>query len=303
MGSTVKDALDSARSRLAAPGDSARAEAEELVSRLLGLGRADLHLQAARLLSPDEWRRLDSWLRRRERGEPLQYVTGRAAFRDLDLAVDASVLIPRPETEVLVGEVLAVLQARREWSRPRVLDLGTGSGAIAIAVATEWPAATVTATDASERALTVARANAAACGVGDRVGFLHGPWFEPLPADERFELIVSNPPYIAEGERDLLPVDVRDYEPPEALFSGASGLEALREIVEEAPRHLVAGGLLALELAEMRAHQVAAWLEGARDWERARLVDDLAGRPRVLLAERSRGPAIAPAQWGEERRE
>jgi release factor glutamine methyltransferase len=155
----------------------------------------------------------------------------------------------------------------------------------------------VTATDASEAALTMARANAEASGLGRRVDFLHGDWFDALDPDDRFEAVVSNPPYIATGERDALAASVREFEPESALFSGATGLEALREIVDEAPRHLVGGGLLALELAEMRAREVAGWLEGARDWQGVTLLDDLAGRPRVLLARRQSGPAIAPAQW------
>ena len=302
MHPSLDEALKSAASRLAGLTDSPRAEAEELLGRLLGLRRAELYLQGARELEPDEWRRLDAWLSRRGSGVPVQYVTGRAAFRGLDLAVDPAVLIPRPETEGLVEAVLGVLRVEsRHWPAPRVLDLGTGSGAIALSVAAEWPSATVTATDLSDAALAVAQANAAACGLAERVQFLRGDWFEPLPADERFEVIVSNPPYIAEGERDALHAQVREFEPERALFAGATGLEALREIVEEAPRHLVAEGLLALELAEMRAREVAGWLEGARDWQGVTLLDDLAGRPRVLLARRQSGPAIAPAQWNEER--
>ncbi len=302
MRATLDEALKSAASRLAGAGPSPVAEAEELLGRLLGLARAELYLQRTRALSADEWRRLDGWLARRARGEPVQYITGRAAFRGLDLVVNPAVLIPRPETEGLVEAVLGVLREElARWPKPGVLDLGTGSGAVALALAAEWPEAAVTATDASDEALAVARTNAAACGLADRVQFLHGDWFEPLAADERFEVIVSNPPYIAAGERESLPWEVREFEPEEALFAGVSGLEALREIVEEAPRHLVAGGLLALELAEMRAREVAAWLEGARDWQRVTLRDDLAGRPRVLLARRQSGPAIAPAQWSEER--
>ena len=281
--------------------DSPQAEAEELLGRLLGLGRAELYLQRSRVLDAEQWRRLDRWLARRARGEPVQYITGRAAFRGLDLAVGPAALIPRPETEGLVEAVLAVLRDElARWREPRVLDLGTGSGAIALAIADEWPAAIVTATDASDEALALARANAAACGVAGRVRLLHGDWFEPIAADERFEVIVSNPPYIALGERDLLARQVRDFEPDQALYSGETGLDALREIVDEAPRHLVGGGLLALELAEMRAREVAVWLEGARDWQGVTLIDDLAGRPRALLARRQRGPAIAPAQWTEE---
>jgi release factor glutamine methyltransferase len=301
MHATLAEALASAASRLEGAGASPLAEAEELLGRLLGLARAELYLQRTRALTADEWRRLDGWLSRRVRGEPVQYITGRAAFRGLDLAVSPAVLIPRPETEGLVEAVLGVLSVERaRWPRPRVLDLGTGSGAVALAIAAEWPEAAVTATDASEEALAVARANAEACAVADRVQLRHGDWFEPLAADERFEVIVSNPPYIATGESESLPADVRDFEPERALFSGTSGLEALREIVDEAPRHLVTEGLLALELAETRAPEVAAWLSGAYDWEEIRLIDDLAGRPRVLLARRQRGPAIAPAQWGEQ---
>ena len=211
-------------------------------------------------------------------------------------------LIPRPETEGLVEAVLDALQAGRErWPQPRVLDMGTGSGAIALSIAQEWPLATVFASDASEAALALARVNAATLGLSDRVHFLYGDWYDAVGADERFEVIVSNPPYIAEAEAAQLPADVREWEPHAALFGGADGLEDLREIIEDAPRHLVAGGVLALELAESRAAEVATWLEGAHDWASVQLMDDLSGRPRVLLARRERGPAIAPAQWGEER--
>lgn len=301
MNSTIADALASATSRLGGDGSSPTAEAEELLGRLLGLARADLYLQRTRRLTAEEGRQLDAWLARRARGEPVQYITGRAAFRGLDLAVSPAVLVPRPETEGLVEAVLGVLRAERaRWPRPRILDLGTGSGAVALAIAAEWPQAMVTATDTSEDALAVASANAAACGLADRVQWRHGIWFEPIVPDERFEVVVSNPPYIATGERDALPPDVREFEPAQALFSGETGLEALREIVDESPRHLVTEGLLALELAESRAREVAAWLTGAYDWEEIRLIEDLAGRPRVLLARRQSGPAIAPAQWGEE---
>jgi release factor glutamine methyltransferase len=131
------------------------------------------------------------------------------------------------------------------------------------------------------------------------VRFERGDWFAAIGPDERFDVVVSNPPYVAEFEWEGLPADVRR-EPRAALVSGEDGLDATREIVDGAPRHLVGGGLLALELAEARAAQVGAWLEGARDWEQVALREDLAGRPRVLLARRARGPAIAPLQWPEE---
>ncbi len=302
MSETIAEALRVALARLASL-PTARADADELVSRLLGVPRAALQFDRGRALSPAQWSRLDEWLARRAAGEPVQYITGRAAFRGIDLAVDPGVLIPRPETEGLVEAVLGVLRDEAaRWREPRVLDLGTGSGAIALAIAAEHGTARVTATDASEPALATARANAAALGLDGRVQFLAGDWLDALGGDDRFEVIVSNPPYIATGEWEALPHDVRAFEPQLALFSGSSGLEDLREIVESAPRNLVAGGWLALELAEARAAEVAGWLDGAHDWSEVRLLDDLAGRPRVLLARRERGPAIAPAQWEEERR-
>jgi release factor glutamine methyltransferase len=301
MSRTAADALAHALERLAAS-HAARADAEELLSRLLGVKRSALYLERARALTPEQEARFEAWLARRARGEPVQYITGRAAFRGIDLAVNPSVLIPRPETEGLVEAVLDVLRAEQaRWPMPRVLDLGTGSGAIALALAAECTRAAVTATDAGDAALDTARANAGALGLAERVRFVRGDWLDAVGGDERFEAIVSNPPYIATGEWEALPAEVRSFEPQHALFSGASGLEALREIVDAAPRHLVADGLLALELAEMRATEVAAWLEGAHDWRSVRLIDDLAGRPRVLLARRERGPAIAPVQWVEER--
>ena len=302
MSPTVADALESTVSRLAGNTPSPRAEAEELLGRLLGLNRPQLYLDRGRALTGEQSARLDAWVSRRLGGEPVQYVTGRAAFRGLDLTVSTAVLIPRTETEQLVEAVIERLRSEAgRWPDPRVLDLGTGSGAIALAIAQEWPRSLVTATDLSPAALEIARANAAALGLAERVRLVAGHWFDAVGPDERFELVVANPPYIATEEAPQLPRDVRDHEPGPALFSGPSGLEALREIVDLAPDHLVAGGWLALELAEMRAHEVAAWLEGDRDWEEIALRDDLAGRPRILLARRQSGPAIAPAQWNEDR--
>ena len=302
MTGTVGDVLRAATRRLGASGFAA-SDAEELLSRLLGVGRGDLRRIDSDELLPDQAARFAAQLARREAGEPIQYITGRAAFRHIDLIVDRRVLVPRPETECLVEAVLEHL-SRGDWTRrpPRVLDLGTGSGCIALAILDEHASAQLTATDASDGALAVARANAHALGLEHRVAFAAGAWLAAVDADERFDVIVSNPPYVAPSEASELPADVRDWEPHAALFAGEGGLADLREIVDEAPRHLLTGGLLALELAESRAGEVAGWLEGARDWRDVELRDDLAGRPRLLLARRERGPAIAPAQWGEEGR-
>ncbi len=305
MGESVRAAV--ARAAGALGGEAARHEAEELVGRLLGLARAELVLQGERELGAEQAARLDRWIARRRAGEPLQYVTGRAAFRGLDLEVTPAVLIPRPETEVLVEEVLRALQEERaRWPRPAVLDLGTGSGCVALAIAHEFAGADVWGTDVSGAALDLAARNAARLGLADRVRWLQGDWFQALATaeaqaggvPERFEVVVANPPYIATGEWDALPREVREHEPAEALFSGSSGFEDLRELVDLAPEVLAPDGLLALEVAEMRALEVRDWLDSAREWRGARLVDDLAGRPRVLLARRAPSAANTPAGWG-----
>ncbi len=304
MDETVGVALG--RARGAVKGESSRHEADELVSRLLGVKRPDLMLRRDEALTPEQSATLDAWLARRRAGEPLQYITGRAAFRGLDLEVNPCVLVPRPETEVLVEEVLRVLRKERgRWPHPQVLDLGAGSGCVALAIAQEFPEAELWGVDLSPQALEVAAGNAARLGLADRVRWLEGDWFEGLStaealaagAPERFEVVVANPPYIATAEWDSLPRDVREHEPARALFSGPTGLEALREVVDAAPERLVAAGLLALELAEARASEVYAWLEGGREWNTVRLVDDLAGRPRVLLARRASVAANTPGGW------
>ena len=295
---TVREAIRRVMGRLE---ESRGPEAEELVSRLLGVSRLDLHLDPRRALSTAQQSLLESWVDRRLAGEPVQYITGLAAFRDLDLIVTPDVLVPRPETEGLVEQVLAVLHEERgRWPRPRVLDLGTGSGAIALAIAAEWPSAVVTATDVSRGALAIARRNAESLDLADRVRFLEGEWFEPVGREERFEVVISNPPYISERERASLPREVRDYEPDLSLFSGENGLTALWAIVETAPAYLEEDGLLALELAEARAVEVLSWFREGDSWRSAEVVKDLGGRPRVLVARRGddREPARRPPEGG-----
>jgi release factor glutamine methyltransferase len=295
MSRTIGRALEAARARLGAS-PAKRPDIEELVSRLAGVSRAQVHLLRDRGLTEAQWATLEAWLERRAAGEPVQYVTGRAAFRGIDLAVDPGVLVPRPETEGLVEVVIAVLREEApRWPAPRVLDLGTGSGAIGLAIASEWPSASITATDVSAGALATAQANASALGLLGRVRFASGDWFDALEVGSRFEVIVANPPYIATRELDRLPREVSAYEPPAALCSGPSGLEDLRAIADGAPRHLVGGGLLALEVADSRAFEIEGWFEGGREWDGVKLIDDLGGRPRVLVARRTRGPAAAPA--------
>lgn len=218
--------------------------------------------------------RFEALLARRAAGEPLAYVTGVAGFRRLLLQVDRRVLIPRPETEGLVELVLA------EAPSGRVADVATGSGCIALALADEGRYGEVVATDLSDDALAVARANAARLGLP--VAFLAGDLLAPL-AGRRFDAVVSNPPYLSGEEYAALEPSVRDWEPAAALESGPQGMDHTRRLLAGARRVLVPGGLLALEVDERRAGLTAA--EAARlGWQRVTVKDDLFGRARYVLA-------------------
>jgi len=225
-----------------------------------------------RALSAEAEQRFTDFAERRRRGEPVAYILGRKEFYSLPLAVNPAVLIPRPETELLVE-----LALQRDFSR--VLDLGTGSGAVALAIKKHRPGARVTAVEASAAALEVAKRNGVALGLD--IAWRHGQWFTPVPS-ERFDLIVSNPPYVAAGDPHL--ADLR-FEPASALISGTDGLDAIREILAAAPAHLVPGGWVLLEHgigqdAAVREMLWRAGLEEARTWP------DLAGIPRVCGARR-----------------
>ena len=225
----------------------------------------------------------DSMVERRAAGEPLQYVLGSWGFRTLDLYVDRRVLIPRPETEQVVEVALAELR-RLEADSPTVVDLGTGSGAIALSVAVEAPTAHVWATDASEDALAVARANLAGIGrAGARVRLEHGSWFDALPGllQGRIDLVVSNPPYVADDEE--LPAEVVDWEPAGALFGGPTGLEQVGEILGAATLWLARPAVAVIEIAPHQADGAVA-LAYESGFLEAKVMPDLAGRPRALVA-------------------
>jgi release factor glutamine methyltransferase len=256
----------------------APADARVLLAHVLGVDRAWLIAHATDAVRPADVDAFFALARRRRDGEPVAYLTGMREFRSLALAVDRSVLIPRPETETLVERALDALPRERAT---RVLDLGTGSGAIALAIARERPLADVCATDRSAAALAVARANAARLAVAN-VRWLESDWYAALPDGERFDLIASNPPYVAEGDPHLAEGDL-PFEPRGALVAGRDGLDALRVIVAGAPRRLAAGGLLVVEHGYDQAEAVRELLAGAglRAFESLR---DLAGIPRVAAA-------------------
>ncbi|CTP90974.1 protein-(glutamine-N5) methyltransferase, release factor-specific [Xanthomonas translucens pv. arrhenatheri] len=253
-----------------------RADAEALLIHALRRDRAWLFAHARDPLPVDAAERFDVLLARRAQGEPVAYLTGRRGFWTLNLAVGPATLIPRADTERLVELALERLDAA---PGRRVADLGTGSGAIALALASERPQAQVLATDLSEAALAVAQANARTHGLHN-VAFAHGPWLAPL-AGQRFDLIASNPPYIAAGDPHLAQGDLR-YEPASALASGADGLDDIRVIVAGASAHLQPGGWLLLEHGWEQGAAVRALLADA-GFDAVATHQDLEARDRVTL--------------------
>jgi release factor glutamine methyltransferase len=260
------------------------AEARHIVERASGRDGAEWLLVLDQGVPHRALAFFDDMVERRAADEPLQYVLRRWGFRGLDLLVDRRVLIPRPETEVVVE--VAIRELRRLGTRrPLAADLGTGSGAIALALASEVGEVKVWATDASPGALAVARANLAGLGspAAVRVRLAQGGWFDALPAVLRgqYDLIVSNPPYIAAGER--LPAEVAEWEPVEALVAGERGTEAIAELVAGAPAWLARPASLVLEIAPHQAEE-AIELAGAAGFGDVDVRPDLAGRLRVLVA-------------------
>ncbi|MBS0388100.1 MAG: peptide chain release factor N(5)-glutamine methyltransferase [Proteobacteria bacterium] len=284
----VAAALERASARLRSAADAASAasgsaalDAQLLLAHVLARPRSALLAHGDDRLSAEQMAVYDHCIERRARGEPLAYITGRKPFWSLQLQVTPAVLVPRPETELLVERCLALLPARPA----SVADLGTGSGAVALALASERPRWRLTATDKSVDALAVAEANARALNVGN-VSFLAGDWYAPL-AGRRFDLIASNPPYIAAHDRALDDPALR-HEPLAALRSGASGLEALAALIDGAAAHLLEGGHLVLEHGAGQQRAVADLLV-AQGFRHVRCHADLAGLPRVTEAQRPAG--------------
>jgi release factor glutamine methyltransferase len=233
---------------------------------------------------PDEWaRELERAALRRLAGEPVSRIIGEREFWGLPFGLNAATLDPRPETELLVGEAIAFAEHRRS---PRIADLGTGSGVIAVAVAHSIPKARVIATDISNEALVAARTNAERHGVADRIQFLAGPWWQAVPHTELFDLIVSNPPYIAREEIASLQPEVRLFDPKAALDGGWDGLEAYRGIASQAARRLNPGGLVLLEIGASQGETVTRILSRA-GFGRVEVQKDLAGLDRLVLASHS----------------
>ena len=272
--SSAGDALEAATDAIAAAGsDTARLDAELLLCAATGWDRAQVSAEPALRLPVGSSRTFSEMVRRRIRREPVAYILGRKGFRRLELLVDRRVLIPRPETELLVEVAL-------ELASEAVIDVGTGSGAIALAIADELPDVRVTGIDASLDALRVAQANCDRLGLADRVDFVSGG-VSSLP-DGRFDLLVANLPYVSEPEWGSLQPEIREYEPREALVAGPTGLEAIEALLAHMGGRDPKVGAIALEVGAAQADSTAGLMRAA-GYEEVEIHDDLAGIARVVI--------------------
>ena len=262
--------------------ERARQDAEMLLRHLLGWDRAYLITHTQEVMSAEGAVRYYALIDRRLTGEPIQYITGETEFYGLPFRVTRDVLIPRPETEHMVEKVIDLAVG---WEQPRIVDVGTGSGAIAVALAAKLPDAVIAATDISAVVLKLARANAARNEVESRIRFLEGDLLTPV-AKEHFEIVASNPPYVAESDRSALDVEVREFEPALALFAGEDGLSAYRQLIPAAFAVLVPGGWIVLEIGFGQEAAIRGLLAEARFAEIG-FTDDLQGIKRVAHAKRA----------------
>jgi len=283
---TVRELLNWTTEYLANKGiESPRLDVQILLASVLKCSRIELIARSHDEPTDAEKSRFRELVRSRSEGCPVAYLVGSREFYLLSFDVSPAVLIPRPDTETLVLEAIKTLKSCKPEST--VLDLGTGSGCIAISIAHQCKSARVTAVDLSPDALDIAKGNAKKHAVAERLTFLRGDLFQPLPADARFDLIVSNPPYITHAEFDTLAVDVREHEPKLALDGGPDGLAYYRRIAAEAAKWLKPDGQLLLEIGSTQEPAVRALLESAPNLGDVRSVKDMAGRWRVMIAKRT----------------
>ncbi len=278
----LREALYAAVARLTAESvPSPRLNAELLLMFVLGCDRAHLYAHPERELTADESSRYAAALAERARGVPAQYITGHQEFWGIDFIVSPAVLIPRPETEHVIETVLRLVQKKPNYSGVlQIVDVGSGSGCIALALAKELPTTEIHATDISAAALDVARANAARLQLADRIQFHQVDLlrdFEP----NSFDFVVSNPPYVGESEEDQVQLEVRKFEPRQAVFGGPTGLEVIERLTDQAQAVLKAGGSLVMEISGTIAPQVRGVLG---DWDGVEITPDLQGIPRVASA-------------------
>lgn len=268
--------------------ETPRLDTEILLAHARKCRRIDLYTHYDDPLSDEQRSVMRELVRRRANHEPVAYLVGHREFYSLDFRVTQDVLIPRPDTETLVLELLDTV---RELPAPRVLDVGTGTGCIAVAVAVNCPHAHVTAIDISPAALEVAAQNARQHAAGDRIQFLEGDLLAPLADPRAFDVVAANLPYVATHELESLQDDVRKHEPRLALDGGADGLDLVRRLIENLPRHLSPGGTVLLEIDPQQAAATCELLRSQKVFEEPRVINDLGGLARVVVARRPAEPA------------
>ena len=280
---TIAEALQSANASLREAGvPEAQLVAQSLLTEALKCDRTYLIINFSRQLTTEEQENFAELLARRAAGEPLQYITGRQEFFGLEFEVTPDVLIPRPETELIVEEVIRLAADR---DAPFIVDVGTGSGCLAVALARELPAARLVATDISFAAASVARRNARRHGLGERISLLVADLLATFPTAPFADFIVSNPPYVAARELPTLQREVRDWEPRVALTDFGDGLSNYRRLFSEAPSRLKSGGYLLCEMGFTQAETISRMVDEA-NWKEPRLLADLQKIPRTLVLER-----------------
>jgi len=262
---------------------SSRLDAEVLLSTYLNTDCSGLYVNIERLLTDEELKGFLGWVERRQKGEPVAYITGRKEFWSLTFEVNSKVLVPRPETELLVEEVLKVCSYMGDRNID-ILEIGTGSGAISVAIASDLKNVSIIATDISEEAIKVTRRNAEKNGVAGKISFLHGNLFEPVSG--KFDIIVSNPPYISEEEFERLPVEVRDFEPKEALLAGPEGTEFHYNLIRKGSCYLKYGGWLFMEIGAGHKDMVEDMLRKDKTYDSVSFRIDYAGIERIAMARR-----------------
>jgi release factor glutamine methyltransferase len=285
---TVLEVIQRSAEFLAKKGvESPRLQVELLLGHVLQLPRMKLYLNFERTLTPKELVDLRKLVMRRGQREPLQQIVGSTSFCGLELAVNRSVLVPRPETELLAELGWQFLNALpNSPTPPQALDFGTGSGCLAIALAVKSSNSNVSAVDISPEALAVARQNAERHQMSARIQFFVGDGFAALPSEARFDLVVANPPYIPSKEIDTLEPEVRDHDPRQALDGGADGLEFYRRLAGEAGAFLQAGGQIMLEFGDGQEAAIQNLFEQQK-WIVESVKADYSGRPRILIAHRA----------------
>lgn len=264
--------------------ENPRLDAEVLLAHARRCERIDLYADFGEVADDDVRARFRDLVRRRTVGTPVAYLVGHREFYSLSFQVTKDVLIPRPETELLVVTVLDLARQRPPEQRLRILDVGTGSGNVAVAVAKHVVRASVTAVDVSPTALEIARQNAEQHGVVDRISFVQSDLMAEMPGGASWDVIVSNPPYVSDAEYGALSREIKDHEPRAALVAGPRGTEVIERLIGQSAQRLESGGWLLFEISPMIADSCRKLLTGARQWTEVEVIRDVSGTDRVVCA-------------------